>query len=51
RQIKGCFEDSIGCFGLPHPGLDVASPWFDGDVAKISPGFIRLVIYYLTDVI
>ncbi|CAM9440726.1 unnamed protein product [Ectocarpus fasciculatus] len=50
-KVKECFRDRIGCFGLPHPGQEVATSSFDGNICKIDEGFRRLVTYYVEEVI
>eukprot|EP00903_Cladosiphon_okamuranus_P009553 g9097.t1 len=51
NKVKSCFRDRVGCFGLPFPGPHVASVSFDGKISNIDEGFMRLVNYYVKDVI
>ncbi len=44
REIKSCFEH-IGCFLMPHPGLDVATnPSFDGQLSDIDELFKKSLL-------
>ena len=45
-QIHDCFE-TVSCFLLPHPGIEVTSRSYDGDVKKIRPEFRRLLSEYV----
>lgn len=40
QQITDCFA-AVSCFLLPHPGLAIVSPKYDGSIAKLSPLFLR----------
>lgn len=40
QQITDCFE-TVSCFLLPHPGLAIVSPKYDGSISKLSPLFLR----------
>jgi len=45
-QVSACFE-SVSCFLLPHPGLEVPKQSYDGSVEKIDPNFRRLLAEYV----
>jgi atlastin len=45
-QITSCFE-TIGNYLLPHPGLKIAHPKYDGNVKTIRPEFCTLLNRYL----
>ncbi|KAG7357469.1 guanylate-binding protein [Nitzschia inconspicua] len=45
EQIMACFQ-TISCFGLSHPGLDVPKKNFQGEVAKIDDIFLNLLDRY-----
>ncbi|KAJ8608441.1 hypothetical protein CTAYLR_009592 [Chrysophaeum taylorii] len=40
RQIRLCY-DKVTCFLLPHPGLAITSPKYDGSISKLAPLFLR----------
>jgi atlastin len=46
EQIAQCFE-SVSCYLLPHPGLDVPNKTYDGAVDKIRPEFRRMLSDYV----
>ena len=46
EQIHDCFE-KISCFLLPHPGHDVTSKKYNGDINKIRTPFKRLLSEYV----
>lgn len=45
-QVSSCFE-SVSCFLLPHPGLEVPKSTYDGQVEKIDSNFRRLLSEYV----
>ena len=45
EQILACFE-TISCFGLSHPGLDVPKKTFQGEVSKMDETFLNLLDRY-----
>jgi len=42
ERLRQTFR-SVGCFGLPHPGLAVLEPAFRGDFEEISSDFSQLL--------
>lgn len=39
-HIRTCFEE-IGCFLLPHPGLEVREKGYDGSTRVLRPSFLK----------
>ena len=48
RAVKEMFT-TVDCWLLPHPGLKIPKPSWDGSIAEISPGFIKFLQKYLSD--
>ena len=48
KSVKEMFSQ-IDCWLLPHPGLKIPSPKWDGSVSDISPVFIKFVKKYLSE--
>jgi len=42
ERLKSVFE-TMNCFGLPHPGLKVTKPTYQGEIAAIDSDFIHLL--------
>lgn len=49
RFIVSSFGN-VSCFLLPHPGLQVTDPEFDGSLAAVEPGFLELATSYFDEV-
>lgn len=45
NQIYSCFED-ISCFLMPHPGLKVTRPDYNGKIRIADPSFKRFINRY-----
>jgi len=45
EQIKMAFQ-SLSCFLLSHPGLQMTNPKYDGDLKELDPTFITLLDHY-----
>jgi len=41
-QLRAAFE-KIDCFLLPHPGIPMTRPKYDGDISAIDRSFLRLL--------
>lgn len=44
--LKGCYR-YVDCFGLPHPGSDVESEDFKGNINDFDDEFKELAFYYI----
>mmetsp|Transcript_50909 Transcript_50909/g.108105 ORF Transcript_50909/g.108105 Transcript_50909/m.108105 type:complete len:629 (-) Transcript_50909:114-2000(-) len=42
ERLASCFR-SINTFGLPHPGLKVTKPGYEGEIAHLDPDFLHLL--------
>jgi hypothetical protein len=48
-QLRAAFEN-IACFLLPHPGIPMTKPKYDGDVSAIERSFLRLLDTFIHQV-
>jgi len=49
KAMQNMFE-KIGCFCMPHPGLQISNKKWTGNVKDISPDFVRFIDEYVREV-